>query len=204
MAQLGDMLRSAREAKGVSLAQAEAATMIKRSYLQALEDDDHGTLPGAVYTKGFLRNYAVYLGLDASHVLSLYHREYPDLSQDIVAPSRIKPHGTSQLITGGTLAAAVLVVVIAFFSVYVYRAGAGLPPGITGGQPGRRRADADVYPADRDGPGRGQRVHSVHGHGGAAAHGHAGPECRAADRQSEPGCLDAGADRRPDGIRGRG
>jgi cytoskeletal protein RodZ len=121
MAQLGEMLRSAREAKGVSLAQAEAATMIKRVYLQALEDDDHTLLPGAVYTKGFLRNYATYLGLDPNHVLSAYHREYPELSQDIVAPSAIKPHGTSQLITGGTLASAVLVLVIAFFSVYVYR-----------------------------------------------------------------------------------
>src|SRR5579872_4832253 len=99
------MLRTAREDKGVSLAQAEAATMIRRSYLQALEDDEHGLLPGAVYTKGFLRNYAVFLGLDPSHVLSVYHREYPDASaQDVVAPAAIKPRGARQLVSGGTLA----------------------------------------------------------------------------------------------------
>src|SRR5712692_793501 len=98
------MLRTAREAKGVSLAQAEAATMIRRAYLQALEDDDYHTLPGAVYVKGFLRNYAVYLGLDPSHVLSVYHREYPDQSQGVMAPAAIKPRGTSQLVTGGTIA----------------------------------------------------------------------------------------------------
>jgi cytoskeletal protein RodZ len=119
--QLGEMLRTARDEKGVSLAQAEAATMIRRGYLQALEDDDHSVLPGAVYTKGFLRNYAVYLGLDPAHVLSLYHREYPDRTQEVVAPAAIKPRGTSQLITGGTIASLLLVVVISIFSVYVYR-----------------------------------------------------------------------------------
>jgi cytoskeleton protein RodZ len=120
--QLGTMLRTAREDKGVSLAQAEAATMIRRSYLQALEDDEHALLPGAVYTKGFLRNYAVYLGLDPSHVLSVYHREYPENnSQDVVAPAAIKPRGTSQLVTGGTVATILLVVVVAVFATYVYR-----------------------------------------------------------------------------------
>ena len=121
MGQLGTMLRTAREDKGVSLAQAEAATMIRRSYLQALEEDEHALLPGAVYTKGFLRNYAVYLGLDPSHVLSIYHREHPDLSQDVVAPATIKPRGAGQLITGGTLATALLVVVVAVFATYVFR-----------------------------------------------------------------------------------
>src|SRR5581483_1797967 len=98
------MLRTAREEKGVSLAQAEAATMIRRAYLQALEDDDHTVLPGAVYTKGFIRNYATYLGLDANNMLSLYHRLYPDRSQDVIGPATIKPRGAGQLITGGTIA----------------------------------------------------------------------------------------------------
>jgi len=119
--QLGDVLRSAREEKGVSLAQAEAATMIRRAYLQALEDDDHTVLPGAVYVKGFVRNYAIYLGLDPSHALSLYHREHADGSQQVIAPAPIKPRGTSQLITGGTIASLLLVVVVSIFSVYVYR-----------------------------------------------------------------------------------
>jgi cytoskeleton protein RodZ len=119
--QLGAMLRTAREEKGVSLAQAEAATMIRRAYLQALEDDEHGALPGAVYVKGFLRNYASYLGLDPAHVLSIYHREYPDESQEVVAPSTIRPRGTSQLVTGGTVATLLLVVVVAIFSTYIYR-----------------------------------------------------------------------------------
>jgi cytoskeleton protein RodZ len=119
--QLGTMLRTAREDKGVSLAQAEAATMIRRSYLQALEDDEHARLPGVVYVKGFVRNYAQYLGLDPSHALSVYHREYGDSSQQIVAPATIRPRGTSQLITGGTIAGILLLVVIALFGTYMFR-----------------------------------------------------------------------------------
>jgi cytoskeletal protein RodZ len=95
--------------------------MIRRAYLQALEDDEHAGLPGAVYTKGFIRNYATYLGLDASNVLSIYHREYPDKSQHIVGPATIKPHGAGQLVTGGTVAGALLIVVLSVFSVYIYR-----------------------------------------------------------------------------------
>ncbi|HEX6512762.1 MAG TPA: helix-turn-helix domain-containing protein [Chloroflexota bacterium] len=121
MGQLGTMLRSAREEKGVSLAQAEAATMIRRSYLQALEEDEHGGLPGAVYVKGFLRNYAQYLGLDPSHVLSVYHREHADQSLQVVTPAAVKPRGTSQLITGGTIAGLLLVVVVGVFTTYIYR-----------------------------------------------------------------------------------
>jgi hypothetical protein len=59
--------------------------------------------------------------LDPSHVLSVYHREYPDNSQDVVAPATIKPRGTSQLVTGGTIATLLLVVVAAVFATYVYR-----------------------------------------------------------------------------------
>jgi len=72
MGELGELLRRAREAKGLSLAQVEEATKIRRSYLQALEDEDYDRLPPPVYAKGFLKNYARYLDLDLQKVLSLY------------------------------------------------------------------------------------------------------------------------------------
>jgi cytoskeletal protein RodZ len=71
MGELGELLRSAREAKGVSLEQAEEATRVRRQYLEALEAEDFGTLPGEVYVRGFLRNYARYLGLNPEEVLTL-------------------------------------------------------------------------------------------------------------------------------------
>jgi len=74
---LGDLstrFRLARENKGVSLRRAEQDTRIRRKYLQALEDDDLASLPPAVYVKGFVRNYASYLGLDPNEMLGLYRQ----------------------------------------------------------------------------------------------------------------------------------
>ena len=61
---VGDLLHAAREKKGVDLYRAERDTKIRARHLAALEDGDYSELPGSVYTKGFLRNYALYLGLD--------------------------------------------------------------------------------------------------------------------------------------------
>ncbi len=73
--QMGERLRAARLAKGVSLEEAAAATRIRRSSLQALEADDFSSLPPPVYTRGFLLNYARYLGLVPEEVVEAYDRQ---------------------------------------------------------------------------------------------------------------------------------
>lgn len=59
----------------MDLHRAERDTKIRARYLAALERGDYRELPGAVYTKGFLRNYALYLGLDPDEVLLQWRRE---------------------------------------------------------------------------------------------------------------------------------
>jgi cytoskeletal protein RodZ len=61
---LGDWLRQRREELGISLEQAEIDTRIRIRYLEALESESFDALPDPVVGRGFLRNYAVYLGLD--------------------------------------------------------------------------------------------------------------------------------------------
>jgi len=72
MGELGELLRKARQERGLSLAQVEEATRIRSAYLQALEEEAYERLPAPVYVKGFLKNYALYLGLDAQQALGLY------------------------------------------------------------------------------------------------------------------------------------
>ena len=72
MIDLGTELREARDAKGISLAEAEAATHIKERYLNALEVNDWAVLPTPVKARGFLRNYAVYLGIDEDRAISRF------------------------------------------------------------------------------------------------------------------------------------
>src|SRR5215213_9605909 len=75
---LPERLYAARERKGVDLYRAERDTKIRARYLGALERGDYRELPGAVYTKGFLRNYALYLGLDPEEVVAQWRRERGD------------------------------------------------------------------------------------------------------------------------------
>ena len=71
MGELGELLRSMREAKGISLEQAEKDTRVRRQYLEALEAEDFEQMPAEVYVRGFLRNYALYLGLDPDEAMAL-------------------------------------------------------------------------------------------------------------------------------------
>jgi len=72
---LPERLYAARERKGVDLYRAERDTKIRARYLAALERGEYGELPGDVYTKGFLRNYALYLSLDPEEVIGQWRRE---------------------------------------------------------------------------------------------------------------------------------
>ena len=84
-----ERLLAARERKGVDLYRAERDTKIRARYLGALERGEYRELPGSVYTKGFLRNYALYLGLDPDEILVQWRREKGegkvDTSPSIVA-----------------------------------------------------------------------------------------------------------------------
>lgn len=75
MSELGARLRQAREAQGLSLAQASVDTRILQPSLVALEEGAYQRLPGDVVTRGFIRNYAQYLGLASDELIELYRRE---------------------------------------------------------------------------------------------------------------------------------
>lgn len=69
---IGKILYDARVAKGLTLLDAEKATSIRCSYLDALEQDDYSKLPEEVFIKGIIRNYGNYLGLNGPELVDLY------------------------------------------------------------------------------------------------------------------------------------
>ncbi|MBN1837778.1 MAG: helix-turn-helix domain-containing protein, partial [Spirochaetales bacterium] len=72
MESLGQKLREARERHNVSLEQVARDTHISKQYLEALEEESFGSIPGETYIVGFLRNYAEYLALNPEEMVSLY------------------------------------------------------------------------------------------------------------------------------------
>lgn len=72
---IGSTLRAEREKKGLTIAEIEKETSIRGRYLEALEQGKYDELPNEVYVKGFIRNYAEYLGLDAGALVQAYREE---------------------------------------------------------------------------------------------------------------------------------
>jgi transcriptional regulator with XRE-family HTH domain len=75
---LGSSLAAAREARGLSLADAERLTNIRARHLAALERDDYDALPGRTYARAFLRTYARALDLDADKLVARFEEIVPD------------------------------------------------------------------------------------------------------------------------------
>src|SRR6201987_872403 len=69
---VGTILREARNRRKVELSEVEAATRIRFRYLRAIEDEEWDVLPGGVYTRGFIRTYASFLGLDGERLVGDY------------------------------------------------------------------------------------------------------------------------------------
>ena len=62
---IGDILRKERERQKLTVQDVEQGTSIRSVYIEALENGDYDKLPGEVYAKGFVKNYAGFLNLDA-------------------------------------------------------------------------------------------------------------------------------------------
>ncbi|MGQ9491138.1 MAG: helix-turn-helix domain-containing protein [Anaerolineae bacterium] len=91
MSEIGRLLREARTAKEMSLADVEAATRIRQKYLDALERGEFQRLPRGTVARGFLRTYASYLGLDVEAALRQYTEESGDAGIDVPIAEPGKP-----------------------------------------------------------------------------------------------------------------
>lgn len=73
----GSKLREARERKGVSLREIANATKISVRALEALERNDISHLPGGIFSRSFVRAYAVQAGLDPDQTVDDFVRQFP-------------------------------------------------------------------------------------------------------------------------------
>ena len=72
---VGDILRREREKQGLTIADIEQGTSIRGLYIEHIERGNIKELPGLVYAKGFVRNYAKFLRLDAEQLVQQFAEE---------------------------------------------------------------------------------------------------------------------------------
>ena len=76
----GKLLADARATRKLTLQQVSASTKIPVSKLQAIERDEIGSLPGGIFTRGFVRSYAEAVGLDPQETLAQFEEQFPEES----------------------------------------------------------------------------------------------------------------------------
>lgn len=81
MKEIGEYLRKAREEKELSLKDIQEITKIRLQYLEAMENGDFEGIPGEVYRKGFLVNFANAVGLDGQQLLEKYYQLKNEIPQ---------------------------------------------------------------------------------------------------------------------------
>ncbi|HTX73577.1 MAG TPA: helix-turn-helix domain-containing protein [Rectinemataceae bacterium] len=116
MAPIGEVLRSAREQKSLSLDRVADETNIAKRYLAALEAEDFTVFPGDPYVIGFLRNYADYLGLPSDDLVASY-KNMKIQEQPVPIEELIPRRGPSPLLVVGGAAGLVGVLVVALLLI---------------------------------------------------------------------------------------
>jgi len=126
----GAKLRDARERRGVSLRQIANATKISVAALEALERNDISRLPGGIFSRAFVRSYAIEVGLDPEATIQEFIAQFPNDSVTAGHPStdRGEDHEaveSDQKTAGTFLWLAVISVPIAIALMYFTTAGRG-------------------------------------------------------------------------------
>lgn len=73
METVGEILKNAREKKGLTIESLEKKTRIVSRYIEALENNEFDKLPGEIYVKGFIKTISDKLLLDSDKVLERYN-----------------------------------------------------------------------------------------------------------------------------------
>jgi len=110
MFQIGPSLREARMRRGLSPADVHKAVRIRERYLTALEEERWDMLPGDAYTKGFLRTYAEFLGLNGQLYIDEFNARIAQHEDEPLVPDSLKRvRGGASSILFRTMGAVILV-----------------------------------------------------------------------------------------------
>jgi cytoskeleton protein RodZ len=124
MASLGERLREAREARGLSPSEVSEKIRIRTVYLIAIEEENWRAVGAPVYIRGFLRTYARFLGLDPEEVVAQFGELEPGNSasepQYVANPPGRRNHAVTWV---AACVAVLLVAFVAYNALTMHRQG---------------------------------------------------------------------------------
>lgn len=98
MKTIGEIIRSARLEKGLSVEEVSQATKIDSRHIEALEKNRFDLLPPATFTKGFIRNIAKFIGRPPDELIAVYRRDQK-ITPSNSFPSKVE--GKATAVSGG-------------------------------------------------------------------------------------------------------
>jgi len=123
--EIGTALREARESMGLTIEAVEEKTKIAPSVIVALEEGNSSRFPHPVYARGFVRSYAMLLGLDAQELCAHFSRAYPvprdtDQPEMLTPQIRVKMHDSGSVVTAVRVIAILGIVLLGALGWYAF------------------------------------------------------------------------------------
>jgi cytoskeletal protein RodZ len=109
---VGEQLRVAREAKGLSLEDVAAQTRIPRRHLESIETSDWDKLPAPTYTIGFAKSYASAVGLERSDIGEQLRSEMGGQRMQAATAEVFEPADPARTMPKGLVIGAIAAVII--------------------------------------------------------------------------------------------
>jgi hypothetical protein len=123
-------LRAERERRRVSIDAVARGTLVRHDFLELIDNDRLEDLPSGAYAKGFIRSYAIYLGLDPRPYLRAYEqrcgRPEPELSRVVRRGVRVPPRAHKRAWQISIFGAAAMLLLLA--SLGAFRSGGNALP----------------------------------------------------------------------------
>ncbi|MCU0241534.1 MAG: DUF4115 domain-containing protein [Vicinamibacteria bacterium] len=120
MASFGENLRRERELRGISLREIADASRIGIRFLQAIEEDRYDRLPGGIFPRAFIRQYATHLGLDPDRVVAdfVFAQEVESAKPPVAPPPPPPARFPRACLIAASIALGVLGLGLIVFSVF--------------------------------------------------------------------------------------
>jgi cytoskeletal protein RodZ len=130
MMTVGEILATARLKQKITFDQVEKATHIRQKFLVALEKNEFSKLPPGIFTKGFIKNYAAYLGLPVNETLAFYRRQVNEEKNSLIPtvnPNSPKTSSAFSFVSPTSIGIAILLILFFSYLIYSYLRFAGAP-----------------------------------------------------------------------------